>query len=492
MIPVVTSDQMKQMETRAFDLGESDQHYMENAGLGIAREIENFLVTPADAGEVYLLIGKGNNGGDAFVAGEILAKGGYSVTAFCLYPRSECSPLSKKMAKRFEKAGGKALEIFHPPSFEKGLIVDGLVGTGFKGKAEGLLADVIESANASGLPIFAIDIPSGLNGSTGEVESVAIKATVTLFLGYPKMGFFSGKGWDHVGKLIEIDFGMDKKFARDLLPKMVLATEEAASALLPPIRRSRHKYEAGYVLAIAGSPSMPGAAILACLASLKSGAGIVRLFHPPGMKEALSHAPFELIKEEWDLSDEGRILEEAKRAKALLIGPGMGRDDKAKKAFETLIRNISIPTVIDADGLFHLAQNKTLKLPEKTILTPHHGEMERLLGKPPTLETVQGFAAETNTTIILKGGPTVVFSPHTTPVIVSEGDPAMATAGTGDVLTGVVAAFLAQGLSSHDAAVLGAVVHGIAGEEAAASETSYGVIASDLIHFLPQAIEQLI
>lgn len=487
MIPIVTSAQMKQVETRAFEAGESEQLYMENAGKGIAHEVEAFLVTPRDAGTVYLLVGKGNNGGDALYAGALLLEKGYEVVAYCLYPNRECSHLSKKMGKRFEKAGGQMVEIFEAPEFGKGVILDGLVGTGFTGKAEGLLGAVIEEANESGLPIFAIDIPSGLNGNTGAVEGPCMQAMTTLFLGYPKMGFFLGEGWDYVGKLIHVDFGMPEKFSEDLMPQALLMTEEKASEMLPKVARSRHKYEAGYVLAIAGNPSMPGAAILSCLSALKAGAGIIRLFHPGGMKEALSNAPFELIKEEWDLTDPARILEEGKRAKAFLIGPGMGRDAKAAKALEILLPQITVSTVIDADALYHLAE-KEVPLPEKTVLTPHHGEMQRLLKKEPNFENCQEFAKKHKATIVLKGGPTVVFSPHTTPMIVPQGDPGMATAGTGDVLTGVIAAFLAQGLKPREAALLGAVIHGVAGEEAADSETSYGVIASDLIHFIPDAI----
>jgi len=490
-LPVITSAQMKHVETKAFESGESEQFYMENAGKGIAHEMETYLVTPKEAGTVYLLIGKGNNGGDALHAGALLCGKGYKVVAFCLYPTNECSPLSKKMAKRFDKAGGNRIEIFHAPEFDKGVIVDGLVGTGFQGKAEGLLAEVIEKANKSKLPIFAIDIPSGLNGNTGEVESIAIEAHTTLYLGYPKIGFFLQKGWDHVGKLVHVDFGMPEKFSEDLMPEAFLMTEKEATDLLPPIVRSRHKYEAGYVIAVAGSPSMPGAAMLSCLATLKSGAGIIRLFHPGGMKEALSNAPYELIREEWDLVDPQRILEEGNRAKAFLIGPGMGRDPKAAKALETLLPRITTPAVIDADALFNLAERE-IPLPEKTVLTPHHGEMKRLLKKEATFENCQEYAATKKATIVLKGGPTVVFSPHTTPTIIPQGDPGMASAGTGDVLTGIIAAFLAQGLTPRKAALLGVVVHGIAGEEAAAAETSYGVIASDLIHFIPDAIGTLL
>lgn len=487
-LPVLTAEQMKQAEKHAFEAGESELAYMERAAEGIALEIESFCVTPREAGVIHLLIGKGNNGGDALAAGTILLNKGYQVLAHLLFPTKECSSLSKKMVSRFEKAGGTCIPLEPNPSFEWGLILDGLFGTGFSGKAEGLLLEVVEAANNSGLPIFSIDIPSGLNGTTGQVEGAAIVADTTIYLGYPKRGFFTGQGWDHVGKLVYVDFGMPDTFTREVEIEAFVMTEPEASLLFPPIKRSRHKYQAGYVLAVGGSVSMPGAPVLSCLSTLKSGAGITRLFHPAGMRELLVASPPEIIKEEWDLEDPSRLIEEAKRAKALLIGPGMGRSAKAQEGFCTVLGSIDIPSVIDADALYHLANTPELKLPEDTVLTPHHGEMEYLLGSSPTWEACQAYANEKRVTIVLKGGPTVIFSPQTTPTIITQGDPGMASAGTGDVLTGVIAAQLAQGLAPQQAACLGAVLHGVAGEEAAASETSYGVIASDLIHHLPDAI----
>ncbi|NGX59966.1 MAG: Bifunctional NAD(P)H-hydrate repair enzyme Nnr [Chlamydiae bacterium] len=488
--PVVTVDEMKRLEKRAFAEGESDQKYMENAGAGIAAAVEKFFVTPT-SDTIYLLIGKGNNGGDGFVAGEILLQKGFSVLAYHLYPIEECSPLSQKMAKRFAKAGGKMIHLQSEPTFEKGIILDGLIGTGFQGAAEGFLAEVIEMANKSQLPIFAIDIPSGLNGNTGEVQSIAIKAHTTLFLGLPKIGFYLKEGWNHVGKLVQVDFGMPERFVEDADPIAYLVSQEKAKKALPKIERSRHKYEAGYVLAIAGSPSMSGAAMMSCLATLKAGAGIIRLFYPEEMKTELTTAPYELIKEAWNLEDDTRIFEEAKRAKALLIGPGMGRTEKAATAAKNILAKTTLPTVLDADALYYLAQDKEMSLPEITLLTPHHQEMLRILDAPPTIENCLSYCKKKEVTLVLKGAPTIIFHPHTKPLIIPHGDPGMATAGTGDVLTGILAAFLAQGLDPRNAAGLGTFLHALAGEIAACEETSYGIIATDLIHFLPEAIQAL-
>lgn len=322
-LPVVSSKEMQRIEKLAFTAGENDQKYMEAAAKGVATFVEKFLVTHRPAGEIFLLIGKGNKGGDAFCAGEILRKKGFTVKAYHPFSLSVCSPLCQKMEKRFQSAGGIYKEIDKIPHFSsKGIIIDGLLGTGFSGKVEGFLAEVIEAANQSGLPIFSIDIPSGVDGNTGCVENVAIKANYTIFLGLPKIGFFLQQGWEHVGEIAPVDFGMPLQFIEKAHPEAHLIDESQAALAFPKIKRTRHKYERGYLLAIAGSINMPGAALMACLSALRAGAGIVRLFYPETMREELAFAPYELIKEGWDLKDASRIFEEEKRAKALIIGPG--------------------------------------------------------------------------------------------------------------------------------------------------------------------------
>lgn len=481
---VVTADEMKRLEKLAIDAGSDEQSFMENAGAGIAKAIEEFYPS-----EVTLLIGKGNKGGDAFTAGALLLKKGFPVKAYHLFPLEECSPLCQKMGKSFIDAGGKILPYTKDVVFEKELIIDGLLGTGFHGGVEGIFADAINAANRSGLPIFAIDVPSGLNGSTGEVVTVAIQAHTTISLGLPKFGFFVGKGWNHIGNLVFVDFGLPQTFHKDAHAMAHLISEEKASKSLPKINRDRHKYQTGYALCVAGSPGMPGAALMACQAALKAGAGIVRLFYPKGMQDELVAAPYELIREGWDLVDDGRIAEESKRAKALMIGPGMGRSEVAEKAIGKLLSTTHLPCVIDADALFFLSKMK--KLPEKTIITPHHQEMERILGSSPTFEKCQAFVDEKRVTLLLKGGPTVIFHPKTIPLIIHHGDPGMAKAGAGDVLTGIIGAFVAQGLEMRDSAALGALLHAIAGEIASETETPYCVVATDLITFLPEAIQAL-
>lgn len=499
-LKIVTAQEMARVEEMAYAEGHSEQTFMENAGTAIATAVAHFVDKRRLPKVVTLLVGKGNNGGDAFAAGIKLMQWGFKVHAVHIYSLDKCSPLCKKMYEEFRTAGGKIRHVHDQPDFgfeAQGIILDGLVGTGFRGRAEGMLALAIERANLSGLPILAIDIPSGLNGTTGEVETIAVCATETISLGLPKIGFFLKDGWDHVGELKHASFGLPDKYIVDAKPVAFLLNESRISSCFPKIKRTRHKYQAGYVLSIAGSPGMPGAALLASFTALRAGAGIVRLFHPRGMEAELSGAPFELIREGWDSKDMDRLLEEAARAKSLLIGPGISRTKTAKKMLHQILKEIALPMVIDADALYFLSQSPSWKIPKGSILTPHHGEMNLLLsGKKSDKKTQKGmlalcqaFAQEKKATIVLKGAPTIIFHPGTIPLIIIRGDPGMATAGSGDVLTGIIAAMVAQGLDPRSAAALSVYLHGISGEIAADFMTSYCITASDLIDFLPDAFK---
>lgn len=477
---VVRAGEMARIEKASIEAGASDEGYMLKAGEGIAARVESFVSEKELEKTVTLLVGKGNNGGDAFVAGTFLLNRGFHVEAFQVVPLKEASPLCQKHGKDFK---GKMQEAFEP----KGVILDGLLGTGFQGTVEGKLQEVIEKANQSKLPILAIDIPSGVNGNTGEAR-VAINASETIYLGMAKRGFFVGRGYNHVGKLHPVDFGMEQKYLKEAEGVGYLINEKALPSLLPPLQRDRHKYQAGYVIAIAGSPGMPGAAMLSCLAALRTGAGIVRLFHPEGMEKELAPSALELIRTPYKWGGDSAILEEGKRAKGCLIGPGVGKGEEMHTFLQGIVSKLHVPMVIDADALYHIKV-----FPKGAILTPHHKEMLHLLGADTIEhEACQTFADQSEVTVVLKGAPTWIFHPKRLPLIVPKGDPGMATAGTGDVLTGMIAALLAQGVQGRDAAALGVYLHGEAGEIAAHEKTSYDMIASDLIEALPSAFQTLL
>ncbi len=480
---IVRAKEMQRIEKLSLAAGQNADDYMDKAAEGIARTTIEFIEDLHLPKRVLLLAGKGNNGGDAYTAGALLLAHGYFVHAIQVFPLKECSPLCRERHAQFIKQGGKVEQFSHPNLHDCSMILDGLVGTGFEGKAQGPLAKAIEWANETGLPILAIDIPSGLSGTTGEAASVAIKAAATIYLGLPKLGFFLGKGWDHVGSLIHVDFGLPQKFIGQAREEADLL--DPSSLQLPPLKRSRHKYEAGYVLAVAGSPEMAGAAALATAGVLRSGAGIVRLFSMP--QTPSSHLLSEVIHEDYSLK---RLQEESKRAAAFLAGPGLGRTSTVEKLLKALLPSLHHPTVFDADALYFFAKNPSWKLPKQTILTPHRGEMEKLLKKEPSLETCQDYVDKRKVTLVLKGAPSMVFHPGKKPLIIPIGDPGMATAGSGDVLTGIIAGLLAQKMPPLEAATLGVYLHVSAGERAAERLTSYCMIASDILDSLPEAFSE--
>lgn len=491
---VVTAAEMTRLEKKAIAAGASEQLFMEKAGHSVAAAVQNFVQEHGAQRRALLLIGKGNNGGDACAAGVVLKESGFAVSALLLFPGDTLSPLCKLQLDRLQAAGVVPTEYRAENSFPcSGVIIDGLTGTGCKGKAEGELASLIEEANSSGLPILSIDLPSGVQATDGSVETVAIHATATIYLELPKLGLFMGRGWDHSGELLCGRFGLDSCYQEEAKAEAALLCEEELFHYLPKIKRSRHKYEAGYLLAFSGSPSMPGAALLTSYAALRAGAGIVRLIHPLGMEAELSAAPAEIIRQGWALEKEKSVETEIRRAKAAVIGPGMGRDKSVKKALAFLFTSLAqTPVVLDADALFFLAQERNWRVPKKSVLTPHHQEMRRLLDEEElSLHSCQAYAERKGATVVLKGAPTMIFHPETTPLIATWGDPGMATAGAGDVLSGIIAALLAQGAEPRAAAALGVYLQGVAGECAAQEKGSRSLIASDLIEFLPQAFAHL-
>jgi ADP-dependent NAD(P)H-hydrate dehydratase / NAD(P)H-hydrate epimerase len=479
---------MGRIEQEAYEAGASERAFMVNAGNGIAGIVYDHVRSQGLEWSALILCGKGNNGGDAYVAGARLLMSGLQVRALQLGP---CSPAAQEQRERFEKLGGEVTEVASLEDVEwprHGVVVDGLFGTGFHGQVDGLYREVIQLCNEAGLPTISIDIPSGINGNTGEVGGIAVKADITIYLGLPKLGFFSSEAWNHVGKLRHVNFGIDKELLTTAEGRCWLVTQSQAASLLPPIVRSRHKYEAGYVVGIAGSKNMPGAAVMAGEAALRSGAGMVRIYHAPDVDLHHCGLPPEVIAEPLD----GEI--DLERASALFIGPGLGTD--MAEVVGNLLPKVKIPCLLDADALTMLAK-EGWKLPEHTILTPHRGEMSRLLdrdlgGPLEFLELCEAYAHKSGAVCVLKGGPTFIFEPsEMTPLVVQRGDPGMATAGAGDVLTGVIAALLAQGVPTVKAAALGVYLHGVAGELAAQKYTSYGVKATDLIERIPEAIQKL-
>jgi NAD(P)H-hydrate epimerase len=490
---IVSSQQISQIESAAYLDGSSESDFMEEAGSGAALIVHDFVENQGLDRHVIGFCGEGNNGGDTYVALIHLLHLEYQVVAIQVAPIA--SVLCRENHARFIEEGGKVIN-YNPDEkliFPKsGVILDGMFGTGFHGTIQEPYASAIQQANDSHLSIIAIDIPSGLNGETGIAEGEAIFAAETAFLGLPKTGFFLRDGWNHVGKLRYVDYGLPSQYIENVRSDLMMLTIPFVQPFLPHIARNRHKYQAGYVIGLAGSSFFPGAAVMASIAALRGGAGIVRLLYPHGLEMELCASPAEILKNPIDFSHADILVELLNKASAVFIGPGLSMEKEVGQMLEKVLPKVTRPCVVDADALSFFADGK-YALPPNTILTPHMGEMLRLLHvKSPQpldaafLRICQNFAEEKQTTVILKGGPTFIFHPKQPIAICPVGDPGMATAGCGDVLTGLLAALMAQGLPPQRAAYLGTYIHGLAGEYAARELTPYCMTASDVLFYFSE------
>ncbi len=335
---VVTAAEMARVEKLAVKAGFSEEKFVREAGRKIALAAMKYIEERTLSKCIYLLIGKGNKGADAYAAGAALLEEGFRVKAFACFPSEACSEWNRKLSEEFVRRRGQKVPFYagEEMSFEEGLIIDGLIGTGFKGKIEGKVETAILISNASKNPILAIDLPSGLDGTTGEAKGTCIEADLTVTLGMAKSGLFFREGWNHTGRLLVEDFGLPSQFVD--LAQEIAYLPDVNRLPLPKIIRNRHKYQAGYVIGYAGSETMRGAPKLAGLAALRAGAGIVRVFH----KGEIGETPMELISQKWTQKE---WSQELKRAGAVFIGPGLGTSSK------NLMSRSVLPIVFDADAL---------------------------------------------------------------------------------------------------------------------------------------------
>lgn len=490
---VITPDEMKKLEERASSQSISAEMLMQEAGSQAASLIVSYVQQHKLAQKATILAGKGNNGGDGYVAARTLLQKGFSVNVWQLYPLEESS-LTKKERKRFEESGGKVFDSDFEDFAAEGVVIDAIFGTGFTGSPDANIQKIIQKANSCKLPIIALDIPSGINANTGEM-TCAIKADLTIAIEYPKIGYFLKQAYNNVGEIRVCSIGLAQ-----FDPKLALKIVEKEALILPYVARVRHKYEAGYVVGLAGSHGMAGASLLASYACLKSGAGIVHLLHPDAYTNEFTGVPLEVVRVPYEFEkDLLMMLQKMKKADALFIGPGLGQNDALLDAVFPTCRQK--PCVIDADALSWIGKKwpagENFGPLALAILTPHLGELNRLLAKEfkevtvEVLTCCQQFVDQNNTHLVLKGAVSYLFAPSQLPEIVLQGDPGMATAGSGDVLTGVLCAFLAQKCSPVEAMRLGVFIHALAGKFAASEQTSYCMTASSIIHHLQNAFKQL-
>lgn len=493
---VVTAQEMLRVEKLGYELGAQPFQFMEAAGQGIAAYSQKMIARLHLFPKILILCGPGNNGGDAFYAGLILAQGGFDVMALCLAKPEEQSELCKKYSREFHLKGSPIKWLHEPEALDfQGveLIIDGLYGTGFKGVVNELYRSVIDQVNATGIPVLSVDVPSGINASTGEIGGVAIKAHTTLFLGFPKIGCFFDDAWDHTGEVAVHDFGLQAYPKAEVKANFELLELTFIKQILPKLSRRQHKYSAGCVVGFGGSDTYTGAPMLSSLAALRSGCGIVKLLHLP--VSSWPSRPLEIVSHLYtQIEDVQPILE---KADTLFLGPGLGLKKEAHDALKKIIAYSNKPMVIDADALT-LISEQNLDIKPGSVLTPHMGELKRLLkieealGMHELLAKAQAFVTDRSIILVLKGSPTFVIHPLLPIHICTRGNPGMATAGSGDVLTGILAATIALTKDVFRGTLLGVYIHGLAGELAASKKTSYCLMASDIIEALPDAFRIVI
>jgi len=489
---------------------------MENAGKSVAQFIQTRF-PDLERRPVIVLCGKGNNGGDGFVVARHLVKAGANVEAFLVgNPRDVKGDASTNL-KRWKKASGK-LHVdgsTRPIEFpDDVIIVDALLGTGARGSVEGRLAEVIAAVNRRGPRCFvvAVDIPSGLHADTGEIQGAAVVADCTVTFTAPKPGLVLGAGQRHVGQLLVRGIGSPPVLIEETGKGNLRWSEPCEfRAFATPRKPDGNKGDYGHALIVAGSVGKSGAAVLASWAALRAGAGLVTVATPePVLPIIAAHTP-EIMTEPLAATRAGTVSERSlegnlfatllRGKRALGIGPGLSTQEETQAFVRAVVQKRSgVPIILDADGLNAFAGRAAELRDSKGLLavTPHPGEMARLLGCTTTdvqacrVELSLKAAADWNAIVILKGYQTIIAAPDGSAYINSTGNPGMATGGTGDVLTGMLAGLTAQyGIDGwQQTLAFGVYLHGLAGDIAYAEMGEAPLMASDLIRCLPRAYRQ--
>ena len=485
-LPLYSAAEMAAVDERAIGLGLPGAVLMERAGLAAAGEI---LARYPDAGRAAIVCGPGNNGGDGFVCARHLAEAGWDVECHLIGAPGRMSAdarLEHGIARRLGITVHAGLR--RPRLRRAAVVVDALLGTGARGEPRAAAADAIAAMNAAGAGIVALDVPSGVDASTGTVAGTAVRADVTVTFHGAKPGLVVSPGRAFAGEVVVADIGVPA--AADAPAAVALATAGVA-ALIPAKESGATKYTAGAVLVVGGSAEFAGAPSLTAAAALRAGAGIVWAAVPEAARARFGAGPEVIVH---GLDDVDAL---AARAGAVAVGPGLGRDAAAAALARRLALRHRGPVVVDADGLGALGTDleSLARRRVPAVLTPHEGEMGRLLGidaaavRAARLDAVREAARRSNAVVLLKGVDTLVAEPGGERVVVSVADvPGLATAGTGDVLTGVIAAALAKGLDPFTAACAGAVAHGRAGRHAAEAVGPSGMVASDVVAALPRVL----
>jgi NAD(P)H-hydrate epimerase len=466
---------------------------MERAGAGAAvAALRRF----PDATRFTVWCGTGANGGDGFVVARILHEAGRAVEVVLADAEAKVKGDARENLDRVKELGIRLAETGRSAD----VVVDALFGTGFRGAPRADAVRHIEEINSLRVPVLSLDVPSGVDASTGEVAGPAVEAEVTVTFHAPKVGLVVAPGRFRTGAVEVADIGLAAGPTRH-----ARVTEEILAAV-PRRKPTDNKYTAGSVLVVGGSTGYTGAPSLTAEAAMRAGAGIVTVCVPEPSSLVFEVRLLEAMSRPCAADGEGRmtaeaadtILEAANRTGAVAIGPGLGRSDGTRELVRILLDSLDVPVVLDADGLWALAGHLewVFSRDAGTVLTPHAGELGGLLGRTSNwvaahrLDAVQGGADDVGATVLLKGADTLVAAPGRGVLVCDLGNPGLATAGTGDVLTGIVAAFLAKGMKPTEAAAAAAVAGGVAAGLAAENHGAAGMLARDVVEALSPALSK--
>jgi hydroxyethylthiazole kinase-like uncharacterized protein yjeF len=502
---VARVDEMKDLDKRATeDFGISQELLMENAGQAVYFAILQEL--GAENGKFVVFCGGGNNGGDGLVVARMIHSNGGEVKIFLLDDEAKFKGAAKK---NFEIASRLPIEICRvnsadsvvPELFDCDAVVDAIFGTGLVRKVGGLHKDVIQLINESQSIVFSVDIPSGINGDTGEVMDVAVEADYTVTFGLPKLGNILYPGYEHCGEL----YVSHISFPPALYDSETIKVAINGPVELPERARDTHKGSYGKALFIAGSSSYLGAPYFSALSFLKAGGGLSYLAAPKSISSFLAGKGSEIVflpqKETASgsiaLENVGDLLEFSEGVDMVVLGPGLSLARQTQELVRKLTPEIRKPLLIDGDGITAIAGDlgKIKKRKAPTVLTPHLGEMSRITGMEiddinrKKIDVLQRTAKELNSTIILKGAHSLIGYPDGKVYVNVSGNSGMATAGSGDVLTGTIAAMYGLGLTLEDAVRMGVFMHGFSGDIAAVDKGEDGMTAQDILDCLPEAMK---
>lgn len=511
---LVTAKEMKALDVQAqTDYAMPGILLMDNAAQAVAEAVHEAL-TALEGERVVIFCGGGNNGGDGLGAARWLQSYGVSVRAFVVGAALDAVQGDAAMElAMFTKAGGRVEALSTEDDWvlaelaasKADVLVDALLGTGFHGELEGDVLRACELLNKSEKYILAVDVPTGVNADNGAVSENAVRADHTVTMALVKTGLLLYPGREYCGDIELADISMPVKLVEEYKSDKYRLTDEIVRELLPLRKANAHKGDAGRVVICAGSPGYTGAAALASDAAVKAGAGLVSLYTPLSSRDVLAikltevmvHGLLERMPGILGGGAASDVASSAEAADVLAIGPGLGTSESTQEAVRTILQKITTPVVIDADALTALAGHTEILavMQAQKVLTPHPGEMARLTGleiaeiEADRINIAKKYAEEWQAIVVLKGAPTVIGCPNGTVYVNSTGNSSLATGGSGDVLTGIIAGLAAQEISLQEAAICGVYLHGLAAE---LTGIDIGLAAGELAALLPQAREQVL